>query len=98
MGGRLVRAPPPLGAVGPPRETGTPRKASRVHKAGEAGGTTRVHSMCAGKGQKEPSFPTFLRVVPESSVWSRDPTPPATGSPGLAQEVWDQLTDGQTVL
>lgn len=76
MGGRLVRAPPPLGAVGPPRETGTPRKASRVHKAGEAGGTTRVHSMCAGKGQKEPSFPTFLSGARKLSVV---PRPHASG-------------------
>lgn len=51
-----------------------------------------------GRDRKNPSFPTFLRVVPESSMWSQDPTPPAPGSWCPAQEVWDQLADGQKVL
>lgn len=54
-----------------------------------------VHS---GGNRKNPRSPTFSRVVPESSAWSQDPSPPVPGSPCLAQEVWDRLADGQKVL
>ena len=51
-----------------------------------------------GRDRKNPSFPTFSRVVSESSTWSQDPTPPASGSRCPAQEVWDQPADGQKAL
>lgn len=66
-----------------------------MHREGGADGTTRVRS---GKEKKELKFPTFSTVVPESSAWSRDSTPPAPGSLCPAQKMWDQLADGQKVL
>lgn len=55
-------------------------------------------SVPSGGNRKNPHLPTFSRVVPESSAWSQDPSPPVPGSPCLAQEVWDRLADGQKVL
>lgn len=56
------------------------KKASGVHRSGGGYGTNRVHSACAGKGQKNPSLLTFSWVVLESSVWSQDFTLPASFS------------------
>lgn len=51
-----------------------------VQRAGRGYGTNRVHSACAGKGQKNPSLLTFSWVVPDSSVWSQDFILPASFS------------------
>lgn len=80
-----ILAPPPLGALGPAREAGTPREGKRVHRVEGRDGSTRVISVCAGEGGERTPVSTASRVVPESLAWSGEPPASCPGSPYPAQ-------------
>lgn len=93
--GRQIAGPSPAGSS-EAAQGGRDTEGSKQGGQGRRGWWS--HERPSGGNRKNPRSPTCSRVVPESSAWSQDPSPPVPGSPCLAQEVWDRLADGQKVL